>query len=66
MSTDKKPTSRRAIGAGLPARQARATSASADTLAKILVELQQLRMELKARDAYYEAVGMPLRPLARE
>lgn len=62
MSTENIRKPRRA--AGLPARQARAASATADTLALILAELQQLRFELKARDAYYESVGVPVRPVA--
>jgi hypothetical protein len=60
MSTENKPKPRRAA-AGLTARQARAASTSAETLGLILAELQQLRMELKARDAYYDSVGVRVR-----
>jgi hypothetical protein len=61
MSTENKPKPRRAAGAALAARQARAASMSADTLDLILAELRQLRMELKERDAYYDSVGVRLR-----
>jgi hypothetical protein len=66
MSTENKRKPRRAAGAGLTARQARAASTSAETLALILAELQQLRMELKSRDAFYESSGVPVRLLADE
>jgi len=62
MSTENKRKPRRA--ASLVAGQARAVSTMAATMALILVELQQLRAEMKARDAYYEAVGVPVRPVA--
>lgn len=63
MSTENKRKPRRAAGTGPTARQARAATTSAETLGLILVELQQLRRELKVRDAYYESVGLPVRPL---
>lgn len=62
MSNENKRKPRRA--AGLVASQARAASTMAVTMALILTELQQLRQELKARDAYYESVGVPVRPIA--
>jgi hypothetical protein len=62
MSTENKRKPPRV--SGLVARQARAASTTADTLALILAELQQLRREMKERDAYYESVGMPVRPIA--
>jgi hypothetical protein len=61
MSNENKRKPRRA--AGLAVRQARATSTTANTLALILAELQQLRLELNARDAFYESVGLPVRPV---
>jgi hypothetical protein len=61
MSNENKRKPRRS--AGLAARQARAASTMAVTLALVLTELQQLRLEMKARDAYYESVGMPVRPV---
>jgi len=64
MSNENKRKPRRAAGAGLAARQTRAASTTAETLALILVELQQLRVEMKARDAYYESVGVPVRSIA--
>lgn len=63
MSTENKRKPRRAAGAGLAARQARAASTTAEMLALILAELQQLRREMKERDAYYESVGVPVRPI---
>lgn len=62
MSTENKRKPRRA--AGLVASQARAASKTADALAMILAELQQLRREMKERDAYYESVGVPVRSIA--
>lgn len=61
MTTENKRKPRRAAGAGPATRQARAASTTANTLALILAELQQLRLELKARDAYYDSVGVLVR-----
>lgn len=61
MSTESKQTPRRAAGPGPTVRQARAAATAAETLALILAELRQLRVELKERDAYYDSVGVRVR-----
>jgi hypothetical protein len=61
MSTENKRKPVRPAAASLATRQAHAASTSAETLALILTELQQLRREMKERDAYYDSVGVLIR-----